>query len=44
MKNQKLYIISLYPYDDIYQVVDIEDDVVFQGSQEDCKKYKQLNK
>ncbi len=40
-----LKIVSLYPYDDVYQVIDrIDDSVVFQGSKDDCKKYKSKNK
>jgi len=43
--KKELYIVSLYPYNDVYQVCDrIDDSVVFQGSQEDCKKYKRKNK
>ena len=38
-------IVSLYPYDDVYQVIDnIDDSVVFQGSLDDCKKYKRKQK
>jgi hypothetical protein len=33
-------LISLYPYDDVYQVVsEDESSVHFQGSQADCKKF-----
>jgi hypothetical protein len=33
-------LISLYPSNDVYQVVDEEDQsVYFQGSQDDCKKF-----
>lgn len=33
-------ILSLYPYDDVYQVVSEDDETVyFQGSQADCKKF-----
>jgi hypothetical protein len=33
-------IISLYPSNDVYQVVDEEDNsVYFQGSETDCKKF-----
>ena len=39
--KKRLYIVSLYPYDDVYQICDsIDDSVVFQGSHADCKKYK----
>lgn len=32
--------LSLYPYDDVYQVVsEDESTVYFQGSQADCKKF-----
>ncbi len=35
-----LYIVSLYPYNDVYQVCDkIDDSVVFQGSHRDCMKH-----
>ncbi len=34
-------IISLYPYDDVFQVVsEDESSVYFQGSEEDCEKYR----
>ena len=37
-------IISLYPYDDVYQVVDEEEQsVYFQGSLEECEIYKFFN-
>jgi hypothetical protein len=33
-------IISLYPYDDVHQVVsETESTVYFQGSKNDCEKY-----
>ena len=33
-------IVSLYPYDDVYQVVsDDESSVYYQGSKEDCENY-----
>ena len=33
-------IVSLYPYDDVYQVVsEDESSVYFQGSKEDCMRY-----
>ena len=34
-------IMSLYPYDDIYQVVSNDEKIVyFQGSRDDCEKYR----
>ena len=43
--KKNLHIVSLYPYNDVYQVIDrIDDSVVFQGSEDDCKKYKNKNK
>ena len=30
-------IISLYPYQDVYQVVDENDNVLFQGKKMECK-------
>jgi NAD(P)H-flavin reductase len=39
-KRRKMKIISLYPSNDVYQVVDEEDQsVYFQGSEADCKKF-----
>jgi hypothetical protein len=39
--KKSFYIVSLYPYNDVHQVIDnIDDSVVFQGSEDDCKKYK----
>lgn len=33
-------IVSLYPYDDVYQVVNKDESTVyFQGSKEECAKY-----
>jgi hypothetical protein len=38
--KKSFYIVSLYPYNDVYQVIDnIDDSVVFQGSEDDCKKH-----
>jgi hypothetical protein len=43
--KKNLYIVSLYSYNDVYQVIDrIDNSVVFQGSEDDCKKYKRKNK
>ena len=43
--KKSFYIVSLYPYNDVYQVIDnIDDSVVFQGSKDDCKKYKRKNR
>tara|TARA_R110002096_G_scaffold374469_1_gene568164 strand:+ start:1437 stop:1610 length:174 start_codon:yes stop_codon:yes gene_type:complete len=43
--KKSFYIVSLYPYNDVYQVIDnIDDSVVFQGSEDDCKKYKRKNR
>ena len=43
--KRKLEIVSLYPYNDVYQVIDsINNSIVFQGSKDDCKKYKRKNK
>jgi hypothetical protein len=37
----KLKIIGLSEYNDVYQVVELKtNEVKFQGSKEDCKKYK----
>lgn len=34
-------IMSLYPYDDVYQVVSNDETIVyFQGSLEECEKYR----
>lgn len=34
-------ILSLYPYDDVYQVVsEDEQTIYFQGSKEDCERYR----
>ena len=34
-------IISLYPYDDVYQVVSEDERIVyFQGSKDDCERYR----
>ncbi len=42
--KKNLYIVALYEYRDIYQVIDnIDDSVVFQGSKADCKKHKRKN-
>ena len=42
--KKELRIIGLYEYNDVYQVMDtIDDTIVFQGSKEDCKKYKRNN-
>ena len=40
----KLEIVGLYEYNDVYQVVDSTDSVLFQGSKADCKKYVIKNK
>ena len=37
--DNKLLIVGLYEYNDVYQVVDSTDSVLFQGSKADCKKY-----
>jgi hypothetical protein len=43
--KKNLHIVSLYSYNDVYQVIDrIDNSVVFQGSEDDCKKYKRKNK
>jgi len=43
--KKELRITGLYEYDDVYQVIDtIDDTIVFQGSKEDCKKYKRKSK
>lgn len=40
----KLEIVSLYSYMDVYQVIDENNSVLFQGSKSDCKKYVRKNK
>ena len=40
----KLEIVGLYEYNDVYQVIDSTDSVLFQGSKSDCKKYVRKNK
>ena len=35
----KLEIVGLYEYDDVYQVINSTDTVLFQGSKADCKNY-----
>ena len=36
-----MMIISLYPYDDVYQVVSNDETIVyFQGTREECEKYR----
>ena len=40
----KLEIVGLYEYNDVYQVIDSTDSVLFQGSKADCKKYIRKNK
>jgi hypothetical protein len=45
--KKELRIIGLYEYNDVYQVIDTTDHTVnflFQGSKEECKKYKRKNK
>ena len=39
VENSELLIVGLYEYNDVYQVVDSTDSVLFQGSKADCKKY-----
>ena len=34
----KLEIVGLYEYNDVYQVIDSTDSVLFQGSKSDCKR------
>ena len=43
MKN-KLEILGLYEYNDVYQVIDYNRIVWFQGKKSDCKKYIKKNK
>ena len=41
LNRNKMKIISLYPYDDVYQVVsEDESTVYFQGTKEECEKFK----
>lgn len=37
--DNKLLIVGLYEYNDVYQVIDSTDSVLFQGSKADCKTY-----
>jgi len=40
----KLEIVSLYEYNDVYQVIDSTGSVLFQGSKIGCKRYIKKNK
>jgi len=40
----KLVIVGLYEYNDVYQVIDSTNSILFQGSKADCKKYIKKNK
>ena len=41
LNQNKMMIISLYPYDDVYQVVSNDETIVyFQGTREECEKYR----
>ena len=40
----KLEIVGLYEYNDVYQVIDSNNTVWFQGSKTDCKKFIKKNK
>ena len=42
--EDKLEIVGLYEYNDVYQVINSTDTVLFQGSKADCKKYVIKNK
>ena len=39
-KKKNLYIVPLYEYNDVYQVCNENQEVLFQGSKADCKIYK----
>jgi len=42
--EEKLEIIGLYEFNDVYQVVSLNRTVLFQGSKLDCIKYIEKNK
>jgi hypothetical protein len=42
--KDNLEIVGLYEYNNVYQVIDSDRFVWFQGSKEDCKKYVKKNK